>query len=133
MDPIVSPWLVYLISVINSIRIFAFILGLVFSIPLLIYFVSDFFNYINENILFPYQLDEYEELKKRNSKQIKKYFILCLTFILIGLLIPSKETLITILIANVITPDNINMSNELIKHNVQDYVNIIVDGINKTK
>lgn len=133
MDPIVSPWLIYLISVINSIRIFAFILGLVFSIPLLIYFVSDFFNYINENILFPYQLDEYEELKKRNSKQIKKYFILCLTFILVGLLIPSKETLITMLIANVITPDNINMSNELIKHNVQDYVNIIVDGINKTK
>ena len=133
MDPIVSPWLIYLISVINSIRIFAFILGLVFSIPLLLYFVSDFFNYINENILFPYQLDEYEELKKRNAKQIKKYFILCLTFILVGLLIPSKETLITMLIANVITPDNINMSNELIKHNVQDYVNIIVDGINKTK
>lgn len=132
MDPIVGPWLIYLISVINSIRIFAFILGLVFSIPLLIYFVSDFFNYINEDILFPYQLDEYEELKK-NSKQIKKYFILCLTFILVGLLIPSKETLITMLIANVITPDNINMSNELIKHNVQDYVNIIVDGINKTK
>lgn len=133
MDPIISPWLIYLISVINSIRIFAFILGLVFSIPLLIYFVSDFFNYINEDILFPYQLDEYEELKKRNSKQIKKYFILCLTFILIGLLIPSKETLITMLIANVITPDNINISNELIKHNIQDYVNIIVDGINKTK
>lgn len=133
MDPIVNPWLIYLISVINSIRIFAFILGLVFSIPLLIYFVSDFFNYINEDILFPYQLDEYEELKKRNSKQIKKYFILCLTFILVGLLIPSKETLITMLIANVITPDNINMSNELIKHNIQDYVNIIVDGINKTK
>lgn len=133
MDPIVSPWLIYLISVINSIRIFAFILGLSFSIPLLIYFVSDFFNYINEDILFPYQLDQYEELKKRNSKQIKKYFILCLTFILVGLLIPSKETLITMLIANVITPDNINMSNELIKHNVQDYVNIIVDGINKTK
>lgn len=133
MDPIVNPWLIYLISVINSIRIFAFILGLVFSIPLLIYFVSDFFNYINEDILFPYQLDEYEELKKRNSKQIKKYFILCLTFILVGLLIPSKETLITMLIANVITPDNINMSNEFIKHNIQDYVNIIVDGINKTK
>ena len=74
-----------------------------------------------------------KNLKKRNSKQIKKYFILCLTFILVGLLIPSKETLITMLIANVITPDNINMSNELIKHNVQDYVNIIVDGINKTK
>lgn len=133
MDPIVSPWLIYLISVINSIRIFAFILGLVFSIPLLIYFVSDFFNYINENILFPYQLDEYEELKKRNSKQIRKYFILCLTFILVGLLIPSKETLITMLIANVITLDNINMSNEIVKHNIQDYVNIIVDGINKTK
>lgn len=133
MDPVISPWLIYLISVINSIRIFAFILGLVFSIPLLIYFVSDFFNYINENILFPYQLDEYEKFKKRNSKQIKKYFILCLTFILVGLLIPSKETLITMLIVNVITPDNINMSNELIKHNVQDYVNIIVDGINKTK
>ena len=133
MEPIVSPWLIYLISVINSIRIFAFILGLAFSVPLLIYFVSDFFNCINEDILFPYQLDKYEELKKRNAKQVKKYFILTIIFILIGLLIPSKETLITMLIANVITPDNINMSNELIKHNVQDYVNIIVDGINKTK
>lgn len=133
MDPVISPWLIYLISVINSIRIFAFILGLAFSVPLLIYFVSDFFNYINEDILFPYQLDEYEELKKRNAKQVKKYFILTIIFILIGLLIPSKETLITMLITNVITPDNINMSNELIKHNVQDYVNIIVDGINKTK
>lgn len=133
MDPIVSPWLIYLISVINSIRVFAFLLGLIFGLPLLICFVSDYFNSVNVDILTPYQLDNYEELKKRNSKQIKKYFILCLTFILVGLLIPSKETLITMLIANVITPDNINMSNELIKHNVQDYVNIIVDGINKTK
>lgn len=131
MDPIVSPWLIYLISVINSIRIFAFILGLVFSIPLLIYFVFDNFNSINVDILTPYQLDQYAEIKEKNAKQIKKYFILCLTFILVGLLIPSKETLITMLIANVITSDNINMSNELIKHNVQDYVNIIVDGINK--
>ena len=133
MDPIVSPWLIYLISVINSIRVFAFLLGLIFGLPLLICFVSDYFNSVNVDILTPYQLDNYEELKKRNSKQIKKYFILCLTFILVGLLIPSKETLITMLIANTITPDNINMSNELIKHNVQDYVNIIVDGINKTK
>lgn len=133
MDPIISPWLIYLISVINSIRIFAFLLGLAFSIPLLIYFVSDFFNCINEDILSPYQLDKYEELKERNAKQIKKYFIFCFIFIFIGLLIPSKETLITMLIANVITPDNINMSNEIVKHNVQDYVNIIVDGINKTK
>lgn len=133
MEPIVSSWLIYLISVINSIRIFAFLLGLIFGLPLLICFVTDYFNNINEDILFPYQLDQYAEIKEKNAKQIKKYFILCLTFILVGLLIPSKETLITMLISNAITPDNINMSNELIKHNVQDYVNIIVDGINKTK
>lgn len=133
MDPVVSPWLIYLISVINSIRVFAFLLGLMFGLPLLICFVSDYFNSVNVDILTPYQLDQYAEIKEKNAKQIKKYFILCLTFILVGLLIPSKETLITMLIANVITPDNINMSNELIKHNVQDYVNIIVDGINKTK
>lgn len=133
MDPIVSPWLIYFISIINSIRIFAFLLGLIFGLPLLICFISDYFNSININILTPYQLDEYEEIKAKNSKEIKKYFILTITFILIGLLIPSKETLITMLIANTITPDNINMSNELIKHNIQDYVNIIVDGINKTK
>lgn len=133
MDPVVSPWLIYLISVINSIRVFAFLLGLMFGLPLLICFVSDYFNSVNVDILTPYQLDEYEEIKIKNSKEIKKYFILTIIFILIGLLIPSKETLITMLIANTITPDNINMSNELIKHNVQDYVNIIVDGINKTK
>ena len=68
-----------------------------------------------------------ESIIKHTKSSINHYLIL------VGLLIPSKETLITMLIANVITPDNINMSNELIKHNVQDYVNIIVDGINKTK
>lgn len=74
MDPIVSPWLIYLISVINGIRIFAFLLGLMFGLPLLIYFVSDFFNDINEDILFPYQLDEYEELKEKKCKTNKEIF-----------------------------------------------------------
>lgn len=54
MDSVISHWLIYLISVINSIRIFAFILGLSFSIPLLIYFVSDYFNSVNVDILTPY-------------------------------------------------------------------------------
>ena len=74
MDPIVSPWLIYLISVINSIRIFAFLLGLIFGLSLLICFVSDYFNSINEDILFPYQLDQYVEIKEKNAKKIKKIF-----------------------------------------------------------
>lgn len=133
MDPIVSPWLIYLISIVNSIRVFVFLLGLLFGLPLLICYVSDYFNSVNTDILSPYQLDKYEELKAKNSKEIKKYFILTVIFILLGLLIPSKETLIAMLVANMITPDNINGTNEFIKSNVQDYVNIIVNGINKLK
>lgn len=78
-------------------------------------------------------LDDLDKIKSKQSKIVKKYFILSAIFLIIGFLILSRETLITMLVANMITPDNINGANEFIKSNVQDYVNIIVNGINKTK
>ena len=36
-------------------------------------------------------------------------------------------------VANYITPDNLQGTNDVIKSNLQDYVNIIVEGINKVK
>ena len=36
-------------------------------------------------------------------------------------------------VANYITPDNLHGANDVIKSNLQDYVNIIVEGINNVK
>lgn len=134
MDPFVSPWLIYLISVIGNIQKLLLIIGTIFG------FISAsyFFFYILDDIdtdycITPQILDDIGKIKSEKFKKIKKYFILCIIFLVIGFLIPSRETLIAMLVANIITPDNINGTNEFIKSNVQDYVNIIVEGINKIK
>lgn len=36
-------------------------------------------------------------------------------------------------VANIVTPENIQGANDFVKTNVQDYINMIVDGINKVK
>lgn len=37
------------------------------------------------------------------------------------------------IVASYITPDNLNMANELVKSNLNDYINIITNGINQVK
>lgn len=47
--------------------------------------------------------------------------------------IPDKETLIAMAVANIVTVDNIQGANEFVKTNVQDYINMLTDAINKVK
>lgn len=45
--------------------------------------------------------------------------------------IPTKETIIAMYIANMITPDNLNLANEVFKSNLKDYLDIITNSLNK--
>lgn len=81
------------------------------------------------------QIKEYQKLiEDKVPYQIAGYAlpIGCFSFV-IQTFIPSKETMIAMIVANYITPDNLHGANEVIKSNLQDYINIIVEGINKVK
>lgn len=52
---------------------------------------------------------------------------------LVQAFIPDKDTLIAMTVANIVTVDNIQGANEFVKTNVQDYINMLTDAINKVK
>lgn len=109
MEPIISPWVVYAISLATDLKvafiIITFVAGLV-----LVFSIAD------------------EEFKR-----VKIAGILCIITAFISILIPTKETLITMLVASYTTPDNLSLANEVFKSNLQDYINIITEGISNIK
>ena len=109
MEPIISPWIVYAISLATDLkvafRLITFVAGLV-----MVFSIAD------------------EEFKR-----VKIAGVLCIITALISLLIPTKETLITMLVASYTTPDNLSLANEVFKSNLQDYINIITKGISNIK
>ena len=83
---------------------------------------------------------ETKEQHERNSVFRKQCWTITKLSIPIGFIaltintfIPSRDTMIAMIVANYITPDNLHGANEAIKTNLQDYINMIVDGINKVK
>lgn len=90
MEPIISPWTVFALSHIETVRALILILATV-CIAVLGTF--------------------YKEL----SKYVKIAIISAITFLsLVALLFPSKETLIAMYIANHVTPDNLSNAQEII-------------------
>lgn len=86
-DPIISPWLIYLLELINTLKVIfsiAGILGITICIAALII----------ENKLF------------------LKHFILAVVISIIGILIPTQKTLIAMIAAKHITPANVTRAVE---------------------
>ena len=83
---------------------------------------------------------ETKEQHQRNT-EFRDKCITCLKYsipagviaIIISTFIPSSDTMIAMIVSSYITPDNLYGANETIKANLQDYINIIVDGVNKVK
>ena len=70
----------------------------------------------------------------RLCRKIIKYSLICAVILgIIASLIPSKEVVTAMIVANYITPDNLQGTNDVIKSNLQDYVNIIVEAINRVR
>ena len=132
MEPIVSPWTIYLINLAPNIRQ---MLCIIVVASVAISFFALFARCMCTD-------DSWETIEqhKRNAifrekcLTVIKYIlpIGCVAFI-IQIFIPSRDAMIAMIVANYITPDNLHGANEVIKSNLQDYVNIIVEGINKVK
>lgn len=132
MEPIISPWLIYLAGIVNPLK---FTLGLIAFLGFIACFVLGCFYYIEG----PCDGCREEHNRKAEAKQkgalkvIKIIVPVTVISFLVQAFIPDKDTLIAMTVANIVTVDNIQGANEFVKTNVQDYINMLTDAINKVK
>lgn len=96
MEPIISPWLIYALPLVDTLIITLAIVGmLAITVLVIIYTDYDFYD-------------------KRNSNEVKAIWAVLIISTLLAIFIPSKNTIIAMYIANHVTPDNLSNAQELI-------------------
>lgn len=129
MEPIISPVFIYLIGISSNVQwllnLFAIVSATIVLISASIYLAAAT-DVWSDN-------DSTSNTMRKCVKAGKYGLICCVIAGMLGALIPSKQVATAMLISSYVTPDNLHGANEVIKANLQDYINIIVDGINKVK
>lgn len=129
MEPIISPVFIYLIGISSNaqwlLNLFAIVSATIVLISASIY-LSAATDVWSDN-------DSINNTMRKCVKAGKYSLICCVIAGMLGALIPSKQVATAMLISSYVTPDNLHGANEVIKANLQDYINIIVDGINKVQ
>ena len=125
MEPIISPWTIYLINLtynISQLLLAISTMCLIFSVAATLILIFSYGDY------------EYEEKLCNKCIKLLKYSIpTILITATISTFIPSRDVMIAMIVSSYITPDNLNGANEAIKANLQDYIHMIVNSINEAK
>lgn len=114
--PIIDPMYLYLIEVLHNLDVFnqgVFILA--------------------SSIMFMLVIFYKESFKYNEDKKIKKYICICwfvwLISFIICVFVPTKDAMYKMLIASYVTTDNIQLVNDAIKGNLQDYLNMLGETV----
>lgn len=132
MEPIISPWLIYLAGIVNPLKAS---LSFVACVGFISWFVVGGYYYVCS----PCDGCSEEYNRKQENKQrglwkmLKVIVPITVASFILQAFLPDKETLIAMAVANIVTVDNIQGANEFVKTNVQDYINMLTDAINKVK
>ena len=110
MEPIVSPWIIYLFSILTKLNILAFSIA-VFS------WVSIFFIFLNKIIYG-------DDLEIEFNYKIAVIVAVIATTIVI--LIPTEKTMLAMLTLSFITPDNVVIA----ENHIIDLITKIMDAVN---
>ena len=133
MEPIISPWFVYFAGIVDPLKM---ALGLVSCVGFIALILA---------IIFYFVTDPRQEVRSSEARQelesdhrvvvrcLRIVLVVTVTVFTLQTIIPSKQTMIAMAVANMVTVDNIKSANDFVKSNVQDYVNMIVEAVNKTK
>lgn len=113
--PIINPWIFYLIGILNNIREYSLILIFV----AILFFV----------LLFAFYIVEEHRAFNLFKKYIKTMIVFVVLFVVINCIIPSQETMYTMLVSSQVTQENINTIGDTIK----DSVDYIFDKINQSE
>ena len=113
MEPIINPWIVYGIDMISKLSVVAFIAVIASLIGMLIFAMND--------------------STCGNDKQEKKVFKILIAVFLVAtvflVILPSKDTMLTMLALHYVTPDNI----QAVQGNIVDFVNQIAHAVKDAK
>lgn len=110
MKPIINPWLFYLTDVLSGIK---WLLVVFFAVALFVYLFAFCFYFLDMN-----ELPDWFKLKNT---------VFLVIPIIIGLLIPTENTVYKMLIASYTTPNNI----EYVKETGKDLVDYIIEKANE--
>lgn len=117
----INPMWFYLMSISTGLKAFLCALGgisLVFSIIIFILWLADGCGTLNHN-----ELDDDE---KSTFKLFKKIIIASIISLFIGILVPSKETCVEMIIASQVTHENVAVT----KQEIYEIVDYITDKVN---
>lgn len=134
MEPIVSPLTIYVLSVVN--HLLCLIQGLLCIDIILGSLCLMFYWDKHSDLKYEYKEKEIALCREKMvvyGKGLKYSIIAGVALGLLCVFIPNRDTIIAMLVASYITPDNMSTANEVIKSNMQDYINMIVNGINSVK
>lgn len=73
--------------------------------------------------------DDVRSLLQLHKKKIIALYIAFIISALIAVLVPTKDTMYKMLIASYVTTDNIQIVNDAIKTNLQDYLNMLGETV----
>lgn len=115
--PIIDPMYLYLIEVLHNLdalnQIVFFILSMLVCFLVFLYFVED----------------EAREKIQANKSKVILLFMVFIGSGLIVMLVPTKDAMYKMLIASYVTTDNIQIVNDAIKTNLQDYLNMLGETV----
>ena len=112
MQPIVSPWLLYLVGLCESIHTSIVVLEAIICIIVI--------------FTIPCIVEANDEKDIRSYiKNLKIFIISFVVFGVINCIIPTKETALQMLAASVVTPDNI----QAVQGNIVDFISEVAKAI----
>ena len=123
MEPIISPWTIYLINLTYNIS----------QLLLAIVVIGSSLSFGAILIIFLDSCEHDEEVNGKCKKFIKYSIPTIFITATISTFIPSRDVMIAMIVSSYITPDNLHGANEAIKANLQDYIHMIVNGIKDVK
>lgn len=119
--PIVDPMYLYLIEVLHNLdalnQIVFFILAMLVCFLVFLYFVED----------------EAREKIQANKAKVILLFMVFIGSGLIAVFVPTKDAMYKMLLAHYVTTDNIQLVNDAIKVNLQDYLNMLGETVKNMK
>ena len=110
MEPIISPWVIYLFSVLAKLNIVASAVA-IFSVASIIFIAFNKFIF-GDDMEIPF-----------NYKYV---IIVCVIATMLAILIPTEKTMLSMLTLSFITPDNIVIT----ENHIIDLVTKIMDVVN---
>lgn len=132
MEPIISPWFIYFAGIVDPLKFALGLVSCVCFIALVIAILAYFMNDPRQGNS-PEFKQELETDQRVALRCLRIALVVTVTSFTLQTIIPSKQTMIAMAVANMVTVDNIQSANGFVKSNVQDYVNMIVDAVNKVK